>query len=333
MIFIWRGIGIIVPILLVAIGYIVSLFYEDKTLGNTNLLGWAFFYSSIIFILVGLALSLPSEEEKNKTGKKLNLWKHSFFYIPVLFWGMIFLILCIYLLLIYNPNPLNTFDKDMFNIEQTDAESTTIHFYNPSGDSIRYSIVDVNGEEENADLAGYESEVISSTGEKDECYLFGGRTLDGEFRMFIQPKDEKNYDKNKYRVIKEDGDNIYMRKIKKPTIETNDVDDVWILLDAEYNLALVDVTNLYVDGKLNKDLITKVNWSQKIKQKYAGDDIIEVDMVHPQKDGTIEVISPNTAFTEEITAKTKIYFLLDYSSDEDLNNKYISDEIVRLTTD
>jgi hypothetical protein len=333
MVIVWKGIGIIVPILLVAIGYIVSLFYEDKTLGNTNLLGWAFFYSSIIFILVGLAVALPSEEEKSKTGKKLSLWRHTFFFLPILFWGLIFLILCIYLLLIYNPNPVFKFDEAKYNLEQSESESTTIHFYNPSGDSIRYSIVDVNGEEEIADLAGYESEVISSTGEKDECYLFGGRTLDGEFRMFIQPKDEKNYDKNKYRVIKEDGENIYMRRIQKPTIETNDVDDVWILLDAEYNLALIDVTNLYVDGKLKKDLITKVNWSQKIKQKYAGDDIIEIDLVHPQKDGTIEVISPNTAFTEEITASTKIYFLLDYSSDEDLNNKYISDEIVRLTTD
>ncbi len=333
MIFIWRGIGLIVPILLVVIGYIVSLFYEDKTLGNTNLLGWAFFYSSIIFILVGLAIVLPSEDEKSKTGKKLNLWKHSFFYIPVLFWGMIFLILCIYLLLIYNPNPVNTFDSEMFNNQKTDAESTTIHFYNPSGDSIRYSIVDVNGEEEIAELASYASEVISSTGEKDECYLFGGRTLDGEFRMFIQPKDEKNYDKNKYRLIKEDGDNIYMRRVKKPTIETNDVDDVWILVDSEYKLALIDVTNIYSNGKLKRDLINKVNWSEKINQKYAGDDIIEVDLVHPQEDGTIEVISPNTAFTEEINTKTKIYFLLDYLSDEDLNNKFIAEEIVRLTTD
>jgi hypothetical protein len=333
MVIVWKGIGIIVPILLVAIGYIVSLFYEDKTLGNTNLLGWAFFYSSIIFILVGLAVALPSEEEKSKTGKKLTLWRHTFFFLPILFWGLIFLILCIYLLLIYNPNPVFKFDEAKYNLEQTPSESTIIHFYNPSGDSIRYSIVDVNGEEEVADLAGYTSELVSSTGEKDECYLFGGRTLDGEFRMFIQPKDEKNYDKNKYRVIKEDGENIYMRKIQKPTIETNDVDDVWILVDSEYKLALIDVTNIYSNGKLKRDLINKVNWLEKIEQKYSGDDVIVVDKVHPQKDGTIKVISPNTAFTEEITAKTKIYFLLDYSSDEDLNKKYIAEEIIRLTTD
>jgi hypothetical protein len=60
MVIVWKGLGLIVPILLFVIGYIVSLFYEDKTLGNTNLLGWAFFYSSIIFILVGLAIALPS---------------------------------------------------------------------------------------------------------------------------------------------------------------------------------------------------------------------------------------------------------------------------------
>jgi hypothetical protein len=124
-----------------------------------------------------------------------------------------------------------------------------------------------------------------------------------------------------------------MRKIQKPTIETNDVDDVWILVDSEYKLALIDVTNIYLNGKLKRDLINKVNWLEKIEQKYSGDDVIVVDKVHPQKDGTIKVISPNTAFTEEITAKTKIYFLLDYSSDEDLNKKYIAEEIIRLTTD
>ena len=333
MVIIWKGLGIIVPILLVGIGYLVSLFYEDKTLGNMNLLGWSLFSSSIVFILIGYFIARPSEEERNETGKKLTLWRHTFFFLPILFWGIIFLILSIYLLFIYNPNSADTFDKDLTNVEESDAEVNTIHFYNPTGDTLKYVFADLYANDETIPLERYTSEIQYTSGESDQSYFFASYNLEDELIMFIQPKDLKNYDKNKFKKMKLDGDDYYLRKIKKPTIETNDVDDVWVLLDSQFKLALIDVTHLYKNGKLNKQLITKVNWLEKIKQKYTGDDIIEVGLVHPKKDGTIEMISPNVVFPEEISETTKIYFLMDYLNEKDLNNKFITDEIARINKD
>lgn len=332
MVIVWKGLGIIVPILTVGIGLLMSLFYDDKRLGNPDLSGWTFLISAILLIPIGWLIAMPSEEENNATGKKFNFWRHTFFFLPILFWGALFLFLGIYLLFIYTPNPVFKYDPSKANVQTENVESS-IWFYNPTKDSLEYILIDEKGEETSANLEGYRSAETPTKGEKDQCYLIGGKTLEGEVIMFIQPKDTKNYDKNKYKVVNEKGKNYYYRKIKAPTKATNDVDDIWVLLDEDYKAALIDVTQLYVNGKLSRDLISKGNWIEKVVKKYTGDDIIEVNIVHPEKDGTIDVIKPNTGLPEEITKKTKIYFLLDYLNDSDLTAKYITDEIVRLTTD
>lgn len=330
-IFIWRGIGLIVPIGLVGIGYLVSLFYDDKRLGNTDLTGWALFYSSILFLLIGLAVGFPSDEERAK-GKKFKLSNHSFFYIPILIWGGIALSLSIYFLMIYNPNAAGLPTNPEMGQDDSEAKKTAIHFYNPTEDTLIYYAYDEYGTDESVKMAGFTSEILYTSGEENQANYIGATALDEEtFTLNILPKDFKNYDKTKYQKVKQDGKEFFMRKIKSPTAATNDVDDIWVLLDENYHLALVDVSEIYKAGKLDRSAIEKINWLSKVKEKYNGTDIIEVNVKHPKKTGKIEMIGPNYTFPDLVEGETNVYFLIDYLNDEDLSNEYVTKEIIRLT--
>lgn len=331
-IFIWRGIGLIVPIGLVGIGYICSLFYEDKRLGNTDLLGWTLFYSCILFLLIGLAVGLPSEEEK-EMGKKFKLKNHSFFYIPILIWGIISMVFSIYFLLIYNPNAVDASIDLQTDLNGTNTEETktAMHFYNPTEDSLIYYVYDEYGTDEAVKIAGFTSEVFYTSGEKDQANYIGATTLDETFTLNILPDDLKKYDPSKFVKINEKGKEYFLRKIKSPSAATNDVDDIWVLLDDNYHLALVDVSDLYFSRKINRNKISKINWNSKVKEKYNGNDIIEVKVKHPKKTGKIEMIGPNFTFPVSVEGDTKVYFLVDYLNESDLTNEYINKEITRLS--
>jgi hypothetical protein len=330
-VFIWRGIGIIVPILLFGIGYICSLFYEDKRLGNTDLMGWTLFYSCILFLLIGLAVGLPSEEEKEK-GMKFKWNNHTFFYIPILIWGIIAMVFSIYFLMIYNPNAVDdSVDFQTNQTESTEDKKTKIHFYNPTEDSLIYYTYDEYGTDEAVKLAGYTSEMIYTSGEENQANYIGATTFDDTFTLNILPEDFKKYDQTKFVKIKEEGKEYFLRKIKQATAATNDVDDIWVLLDENYHLALIDVSEIYSSGKINRNSIEKINWLSKVKEKYQGNDIIEVNVKYPDKNGKIKMIGPNFEFPVTIEGETKVYFLLDYLNDEDLTKAYITKEIMRLS--
>lgn len=333
MVIIWKGFGLIVPIALVGIGYLTSLFYDDKRLGNTDLLGWTFLWSSIIFLIVGIGFSSVGEDEKEVKHKPL--WQHTFFFIPILFWGIILLAFSVYFLLIYNPNkvdsPLNS--GDLAPYEQIEVEGTTVHFYNPTGDTMIYYFSDQYENNNKVKLAGYETDYQVGSGQEDQANLIGAMTLDGVTKLMIVPEDQKKYDKNKFIVVKENGKDVLLRKIELPTKETNDYDDVWVLLDKEFSLALIDVTSLYKNGKINSEVIKQTNWNAKIVEKHSGNDIIKLNVSHPNKNGTLKVIEPNTVFPEEIDGSTKVYFLAEYLDENDLTNDYLIGEIIRLATD
>lgn len=333
MVIIWKGIGIIIPIALVGIGYVVSLFYDDRRLGNTNLLGWTFLYTAIICLLIGLAVSIPSEEERERTQKKLILKRHTFFFIPILIWGIIFLVTSVYLLAIYNPNKTRDLSAENFTTELSDETNTTVlNFYNPTSDTLVYYIIDKDGKKTTETLPGYQSSYQISSIADDRSYLIGSKTIDGALTLLIGgAKENDNYDKNKFVVAQENGKEFLLRKIPHPTKASNDYDEVWIMADQNYNLALIDVSDLYRSGSLNRDLITKINWSDKIKNRYSGNDLIEVKVNHPDDKGTVEIVGPNSEFPAEASTKTHVYFLIDYLEEKDLTAKYLNEEILRLT--
>lgn len=82
---IWNGFGIIVPIIFFIVGWITSYFYDDVTLGNFSYISTIMLISALPVGLVGLGMSQPSEDG-SPAGN------HSFFFVPVKWWGLLFLV-------------------------------------------------------------------------------------------------------------------------------------------------------------------------------------------------------------------------------------------------
>ena len=52
MVIIYRGLGILVPIVLFIVGWIVSFWYKDTRIGNPDFMGWTLFYTAIVCLLL-----------------------------------------------------------------------------------------------------------------------------------------------------------------------------------------------------------------------------------------------------------------------------------------
>ena len=90
---VWRGAGILVPIAFFISGWITSYSFEDPTLGNAPYMFWTLLWSGIVVTLVGL-LTLPISKDE-ETGKWAYSGNHSFLWVPVIGWGLLFLFLCV----------------------------------------------------------------------------------------------------------------------------------------------------------------------------------------------------------------------------------------------
>ncbi len=81
---IWKGAGIAVPIIFFITGWICSYFFEDTRLGNMSYVGTTMLFSALPVLLIGLGLSQPDENGVKRS--------HSFFFLPVALWGVIFIV-------------------------------------------------------------------------------------------------------------------------------------------------------------------------------------------------------------------------------------------------
>ena len=77
------GIGVVVTFFVVAI--IASFWYDDYTFRNTEYTKWIFLFTGIITLLMSFG-----------TFKKEKFLQHTVMLIPIVFWGICFLVLGIY---------------------------------------------------------------------------------------------------------------------------------------------------------------------------------------------------------------------------------------------
>ena len=92
---VWRGAGILVPILFVGSGLLMSIWYDNPTLGNGPYLAWTSMISGILCLLLGLA-TLPGKTTDEETGQVVSKKKHDFFFLPIIVWAILLLGLGIY---------------------------------------------------------------------------------------------------------------------------------------------------------------------------------------------------------------------------------------------
>ncbi|MEL6345751.1 MAG: hypothetical protein AAFV53_21760 [Myxococcota bacterium] len=79
MVIIWRGAGIVVPLLFILAAGIVSFFIEDTTIGNATFMGWSLLLAGVFNILPTLVVFGMQDEDQPKT-------RHTFFFLPIWVW-------------------------------------------------------------------------------------------------------------------------------------------------------------------------------------------------------------------------------------------------------
>lgn len=93
---VWRGAGIVVPIIAVATAFIVSRWEENSMTG----LGQSALIAGIILGLIGV-FTLPGKVMHEGTGQMVSKKKHDFFFIPIIAWGVLLIAAGVYLLFFY----------------------------------------------------------------------------------------------------------------------------------------------------------------------------------------------------------------------------------------
>jgi len=91
----WRGKGILVPIIFFTVAFIVSLFVNGRAIiGNSTFMACTCLISSLLLLLIAY-----TSLHKNNNNEKLKglISNDTFFFIPVIVWG----ILCAFLSVIF----------------------------------------------------------------------------------------------------------------------------------------------------------------------------------------------------------------------------------------
>lgn len=91
MVFIYRGAGLMVPILLFISCWIVSYWIEDTRLGNPEYMGWSMFWAGIPIFLVGGLIAVGNSPDA-ETGEVPEKTYCDLFFIPAWIWGLFFII-------------------------------------------------------------------------------------------------------------------------------------------------------------------------------------------------------------------------------------------------
>lgn len=313
MVLIYRGLGIAVPIVLFITGWIVSFWFKDTRIGNPDFMGWTLFYTAILCLLLGLA----TFGGKDKNGNPIPKNKHHFFYIPIVFWALIFGGVSAYLLLATGKKSGESAKGELVVADTVPK----IHFYNPTADTLLYVISDEFGlfEKEKLEPFGaYERDV------EVQSYLLAGLNLAGESTLALPSG--KEYDKNLYVSVKEGDSDIKQRIIHKLSGIPGSYEDNWMLLDGDYDMILIDVTDIY-SGTIKKEKIAQTDWMKKIKSRHSGKELIELKLIPSKPHTSVYVSEPYTYLPVSNTAERSVYMVLTCRNDEEVTNDFIKESV------
>lgn len=336
---IWRrsGLGILIYFFLIA--WIVSHWYDDASLRNASYTGWVLFYSAIVCALHALLL-LGSNSAKKDTDTDVNadadagttqpstLWQHSLFFIPVLIWPFLFGAGSAYNFFGRSENPHHeTFVPSA--IPPKPVQKRTIHFLNPTGDSMYYEISSADGVYEKQLISPHK--YISRTCRPGK-YTIHGLSADGE-EVYTFPSGEITADKSKCTSTKDsEGNQVFRRIIGKATESENDYDDIWVMLNGDRNMMIVEITDICPEGTTQSG-IKKINWTERVKTVYDGQDIIEPLYETDPGEETFTVLSPGDDFPAKAGKNERIFALFTIDPEQEIDNDFIAGRILRRLPD
>lgn len=320
MVLIFRGAGIVVPIVLFITGWIVSFWYKDSRIGNPDFMGWTLFYTAIICLLLGLAF-LGGDEETNEQGQRTRKPRPHFFFIPVILWGPIFGGISAYLLLGSGKADDPVKEEQVVEQQMVMPSVPTINFYNPTEDTLYYLIYTKGGVSDQQYLEPFSTVTIETP---EKSYVLGALNTSGEATMTLPYYED--YDAKLYEKVKDGDKTVEQRLIRPLSKQPNDYEGNWLFLDGTYDMILVDVTELY-DLTIKKDKVAKIDWMKKIKSRNAGSELIELSIAPTTADGLVYVCEPNTYLPKTNSKERSVYLILVHGQGVKVTNDFIKNSI------
>ncbi len=282
----------------------MSNWYPDTTLGNYPFVGWSMLWAGIVLTLQGAAVwggGAPDPE----TGEIPFRRGHDFFWIPVLFWGIGFIGLSIWLI---NKEPKESFYESA-EFQEMVQESTQaaeeeedpvrlVNFYNPFDDSLSFEMYDA----------------------KTRDYIIGTSVPSESTRY-------KEFDCKRYDVIIGDTE----KRITVTKATTNDPDDyneLWYIMGGAADLLLIDVTDA-CDREITRGELRAINWTDRIEKRYDGDELIEPSLLStPRKKRTIYGMGDKLPL--EHSVKELVYALVPVEADQTPSESYLDEKVIEM---
>lgn len=306
---IWRGAGILVPILFFLSGWITSYWYEDVTLGNTEYMKWTLLWPGILLTLIGLTL-LPIATDP-ETGKKKYVGNHDLFWIPMIVWGILFLSISIKLFVTDNHVDSET-EMAEINSEEEADENSEAYFMN----------------EEEIKKGERVVKIYNPTDAPIKIYIYPPGHGDDALSGDVPAKDFLF-------IALEEGDHVvqFENTLKEfsikgsSTLENYNSDDVWIVLADDMDFLLVDVTASC--SKITQPELRKIDWTENIYKRYKGNNKINMDV--KQIDGKyFKIREPYYNLPISHRDNEQIYTIIPIPAGVEATDKFIEDFIISI---
>tara|TARA_B100000809_G_C15136176_1_gene530698 strand:+ start:4106 stop:5071 length:966 start_codon:yes stop_codon:yes gene_type:complete len=307
---VWRGAGILVPILFFVSGFITSYWYDDVTLGNTEYMKWTLLGPGILLTIIGLFL-LPVSKDP-ETGKWKYAGNHDLFWIPMVVWGVLFLGFSIKFFTADSPVDVDAEYKETYeefedeasvasypmNEKKIGKDERAVRIYNPTDEPITI--------------------YIYAPGEGDDA-LSGEVPAKDDLFIVLQEGEH---------VVQFDNTKRQFSVTASITTDNYDSDDVWIVLDDKMDFILVDVNSACVKG-LTQSVLKETDWSTKIYKRYDGEKAIFMDV--KQTEGKyFSVKKPYYNIPLSHTNEEQVYSIIPIDSDVEATDEFIEEFLISI---
>ncbi len=306
---VWRGAGILVPILFFLSGWITSYSYDDVTLGNTEYMKWTLLWPGILLTLIGLfVLPIKKDEE---TGKWKYVGNHDLFWVPMVVWGILFLSFSIKFF-VADPLVEDETEYDESYTEEETESTAASYSMNEKGIKEGERVV----------------KIYNPTDAPITIYIYAPGHSEDALSAEVPVKD------NLFIALAEGDHVVQFNNTTKEfsvkgssTLANYNSDDVWIVLADDMDFLLVDVTAACAE--ITKPELREIDWLKNIYNRYNGKE--KIDMNVKQRDGKYMVIrEPYYNLPISHTDKEHIYSIIPIPSGEEETDKYIEEFIISI---
>ena len=252
------------------------------------------------------------------------MFRAHLFYIPVIFWPLIFGLLSAKFLIgsdkSYDPEdytmPANAPQKE-------EVITRSINFLNSSDDTMYYEIGGSNAYE----YKPIEPKTYITRTLDPGKYYINGYDAEGNL-VFAFPSGDVAKDKSKSAIAKNsDGANVPMRIIGDATKTDDDYEDIWVVLNGARDMLMVDVTSLCHEG-VTKEEVDGIGWT-KLTQTFDGTDIIEPLYGEDPGTGFFTVLATGDDIPEKAKKGERVYALFSYERGTEITDDYLAGRIAK----